>query len=190
MAARRSSKRRCYIEVMVGLALADHDDSWALTDSWDSWDIEHVGCGVRIEVKQAAALQPWHCGPSESRSRPSSPRFGIAPRRGFWHPEKGEYVQTCLQRQSDVYVFAWHPGTDCDVADHRLAEQWEFYVVGEHHLPQERHTVAARSKGERDLQKSIGLEPVRALARMTRWADLAAAVGESCDRLPRRKSEA
>ncbi len=28
----------------------------APTETWDAWDVEHTGTGVRIEVKQSSAL--------------------------------------------------------------------------------------------------------------------------------------
>lgn len=55
------------------------------------------------------------------------------------------WTKTQRQRHADLYVFAWHPVIDADVADHLHADQWEFFVVAETCLPE---------------QNSIGLGPL------------------------------
>ena len=45
------------------------------------------------------------------------------------------------QREVDLYVFAWHPVQDADIADHRRPDQWEFFVVAEENLPQKKQTI-------------------------------------------------
>ena len=39
-------------------------------------------------------------------------------------------------RQTHIYVFAWHPESDPNVADHRDAGQWWFCVMPEDELPE------------------------------------------------------
>ena len=69
-----------YVEHLVAAALGSR---WVLPWSdgfdWAPWDLEHRPSATRIEVKQSAALQPWH---SAQGARTRAPRFDIAPRTG------------------------------------------------------------------------------------------------------------
>ena len=47
----------------------------------------------------------------------------------------GTECKVPMQRHADLYVFAWHPGKDWNSAEHRRADQWEFFVVAEPNLP-------------------------------------------------------
>ncbi|MYH49395.1 MAG: hypothetical protein F4020_00490 [Gammaproteobacteria bacterium] len=127
-----------HVEAVVGLALKA--SGWARMTPWDSWDLEHKS-GVRLEVKQSAAAQAW-----KSPERQNPARFDIAPRTGYWD-KKGDWVSE-PGRHADLYVFAWH-GADGDTADQRDPGSWEFYVVAERDLPE---------------QKSIGLTVLQELA--------------------------
>lgn len=122
-----------YVEAILALALKA--SGWTRMTPWDSWDLEHES-GVRLEVKQSAAAQAW-----KSPERQSPARFDIAPRTGYWDDKEECWVPK-PGRHADLYVFAWH-GADGDTADQRDAGSWEFYVVAERDLPE---------------QKSIGLK--------------------------------
>ena len=63
-------------------------------------------------------------------------------------------------RNADIYVFAWHAGTD-EIADQREPATWEFYVIAERGLP---------------AQKSIGLGPLQRLVSPCGFDKLGAAV--------------
>lgn len=122
---------------------------WCSKD-WESHDFESAD-GVRLEVKQSAALQSWN---AES-SKPGTGRFDIAPRKVRW---EGAGRIKAAGRHASIYVFAWHPVTDPVTADHRLAEQWLFYPVAERNLPKQ-HTIA-RGKIE-GLAKPVEIAGVR-----------------------------
>ena len=165
-------ERADYIECLVELVMKSADPRWRLTQTWDQWDVEHALTGARIEVKQSSALQSWDL-PNQI-DRASTARLGatfdIAGRDWYWGKcPGGKYhnVPVDSARLADVYVFAWHGETDRIVADHRQASQWQFFVVSEQALPPG--------------QKSISLNPLRALAELCDYRGLA---GTVIDRLP------
>lgn len=142
--------RSMLVEAMVALALQPHWQ-WCSADyaSCDFIDRE----GVRLEVKQSAALQSWNA----QSGRISSSQFDIAMRTGEW---VRDVWHARLRRNADIYVFAHHPVSD-RTADHRDPEQWNFYVVAERKLSS---------------AKSIRLPRVQALAPACRLTDLAVQV--------------
>ena len=67
---------------------AERRPAMAPTETWDAWDVEHTGTGVRIEVKQSSALQTWS-GQSPAKT---NPRFDISIREWDWlRCTHGEY---------------------------------------------------------------------------------------------------
>ena len=140
-----------YVEAIVGLAL--RDSGWRRMEPWDAWDCEHES-GLRLEVKQSAAAQSWW-----SDGKYSPPRFDVASRTRYWDYDTGSWVFK-EQRHAHIYVFAWH-GAQRETADQRDPATWEFYVIPEPVLPE---------------QKSIGLNPIRGLADPQGIEGLAAAV--------------
>jgi len=148
--------RGVYVECMIAFAL---DKEWQLpATAWEAWDLEHSATGARMEVKQSAAQQVMQPGFNE---KPAPPSFSIAPKKVIYNPE---FIRLDPpSRTADLYVFAWHP-VEGDQADHRRADQWEFYVVREDALPD---------------QKTIGLKRVADLAQPVGYGDLAAAVEEA-----------
>ena len=146
--------RGSYVEAMISLALGE---GWNPLSEWDLWDLINDK-GVRVEVKQSAALQTWT---KDYGGVPTRPSFSIEPK--YWHPD-GYYMEE-RQRHADIYVFAWHSEANEDIADHRVAEQWQFYVVPEHLLPEG--------------QKSISLNPVSELTEAVTYDRLAAKVEET-----------
>lgn len=159
-----------YMEYMVALALGE---TWRLTPPWVSWDLEHGLSGTRVEVKQSAARQTW-TEPPVAKEHPRRPRFDITPQKGYYLNGDADWVSTPLQRQADIYVFAWHPERDEQLADHRCPEQWQFFVVSERRLPRR--------------QKSIGLRPLRRLTDPRGYGELREAVGSVAGRLRRPKA--
>lgn len=134
-------ERGPYVECLIELALSELRPPWSLTDTWAAWDLEQrAENGARIEIKQSAALQTWD-KPKAERAR----EFIIAP-----------------PRSADLYVMAWHDEADPNIADHRLPEQWRFYVVPEHRLPPG--------------QKSISLRPLSRLVEACGFDELAETV--------------
>lgn len=110
-------------------------------DGWGSFDFEGPN-GMGLEVKQSAVRQDWH----DDTSMPATGRFDIAARTGRWD---GKDWVTAPGRAAAIYIFAWHPIFDPEIADHRQPDQWQFHVVLAKHLP---------------AQKSIGLSAIQALA--------------------------
>ncbi len=119
--------RAHYVEAMISLAL---DERWRLVSrdwDWAPWDLESDD-GVRLEVKQSAAVQSWNThDPQENRS------FDIAQRNGYWDYESRWHAGKA--RYADIYLFAWHPELNRKIADHRCPEQWLFFVIPEYGLP-------------------------------------------------------
>ena len=162
--------RGLHVECMVELALQDHDPGWRLTDAWAGWDLEHGETLARVEVKQSAALQTW-------KAAKPSPTFGIPPRKWWWDNARSVSVETRPQRLADVYVFAWHPESDGNRADHREPEQWDFYVVAERDLSQE------------PLTASISMGPLRRLTSPCGYNALAREVADTLAGLPALKAQ-
>ena len=166
-------ERGAYVECLIELALSDLRPPWSLTGTWDAWDLEQAESGARIEVKQSAALQTWSA-PDDAPSSGAPPTFDIAPRSGYYAAD-GWLASEPPQRLADLYVMARHAETDRSIADHRLPDQWRFYVVPEHRLPPG--------------QKRIGLGPLSRLAEACGFDELAEAVERAMAELPALKSE-
>ena len=155
-------ERGAYVECLIELALSELRPPWSLTGTWAAWDLEQAESGARIEIKQSSALQTWS-GPNAVPSSGASPTFDIAPRSGYYAADDSGWIANeTPQRLADLYVLARHDETDPSIADHRLPEQWRFYVVPEHRLPPG--------------QKSISLNPLSRLAEPCGFDDLAEAV--------------
>lgn len=145
----QNNLRGLWVEAMICELLGP---DWKHTGAdWAAWDIEHKD-GTKIEVKQSAVAQTW--GPSNS-----APRFDIKAAAGHY-PDGKTYVKNSEgKRYADIYVFAWHDGSD-----QRNPDEWEFYVVMAKDLPEG--------------QKSIGLSGVRELSSVLTAMELAECVGK------------
>ena len=126
-----------YVERMVALGLGNGFK--LMSADWSGWDLEYRD-GARIEVKQSAARQTW-TDQSSFAGRPTVGSFDIAPRTGFWADGASKWIEK-PGRLADVYIFAWHPVTDPDVADHRDPSQWVFFVVPTCELPTGQKTIS------------------------------------------------
>ena len=164
-----------YVETLILFALGQ---GWKQTPEWSSWDLERED-GVRVEVKQSAALQSWYRSTGIKKPCPS---FDIAPRAGYYTDSSDAAVWVGLDpgepdflRAADLYIFAWHPETYPDIADHRRAEQWEFYVVPESKLP---------PKPQGTKSQTIAPSTAKKLAAAVAYAELAARVTAVADRIP------
>lgn len=125
--------RGTLVEAIIAEAL---EPAWRwCANGWGAYDFEGPN-GVGLEVKQSAARQNWHT----ECCKPCVPRFDIAERTGRWVDDKTWVAG--IGRAAGIYVFAFHPIFSAAEADHRVPEQWEFYVVAAARLPK---------------QKSIGL---------------------------------
>lgn len=142
-----------YVEALVALAL--RDSGWVRKEPWGAWHFENES-GVRLKLKHSAAVQSWGKGRAED-----SPRFDIAPGKGYWDDEEGRWVER-RGRHANVYVFAWHGGSG-ETTDQRDPASWEFYVVSTRDLPE---------------QKSIGLPAIWDLAARCCIDGLAAVIDE------------
>lgn len=133
------------VEEMVAMAL---EPEWEhCGGDYAGCDLLHPETGHRMQVKQAAARQSW--GMSLS-----GPRFSIAHKTGEW--VDGARWVPGRSRNADIFLFAWHDRTD-EEADHRDRDQWQFYVVREVDLPD---------------QKSLGLPTIQSLAQPCDWQSL------------------
>ena len=115
------------VESMVDLALASHDWTWCSTD-FAPYDFRHAD-GTRLEVKQSAALQSWSNGGLLSRAS-----FDIGTRKSASDGQKLVVSETPI-RHANLYIMAYHPVADREVADHRNPSQWLFYVIPTSKLP-------------------------------------------------------
>lgn len=168
-------ERGAYVECLIELALSELRPPWSLTGTWAAWDLEQAESGARIEIKQSAALQTWS-GPNAVPSSGASPTFDIAPRSGYYAADDSGWITNATpQRLADLYVMARHDEADPSIADHRLPEQWQFYVVPEHRLPPR--------------QKSISLNPLSRLAEACGFDDLAEAVERAIAEAPVLKAD-
>ena len=113
--------RGTYAECLVYSALCSsaQDADWRPSGERDPWDLEN-GEDIHLQVKQSAAWQ--------SRTNPKGPGKPHAMSFNI-HPGK-------RGRQTHIYVFAWHPESDPDVADHHDTGQWRFCVMPEDELPE------------------------------------------------------
>lgn len=122
------------VEAIVACAL-EPEWTWCSAD-YASWDFEHAD-GCRLEVKQSAARQSW-----ATSDKPSSCSFDIAERKGRWN---GATWIDEVGRAAHLYILAHHPISDSS-ADHRDAEQWQFYVLRTNALPSTRRLTLARAR--------------------------------------------
>ena len=147
-----NARRGVYMESMVALALGE---SWRLTHDAERWDLEAVDSGARIEVRQKAAWQPaWD-------------------RSGLGRTYRTFEIPPHKSNEVDLYIFAWHSEADPDIADHRVPEQWRFYVVPERILPR---------------QKTISIGRLRKRWPATTFGGLASTVNDVIDALPNLKA--
>lgn len=161
-------ERAAYVECMVQFALGGE---WELAAQWSPWDLTHPDSGVRLEVKQATALQQWAQRPCDFGG--AATPFHVAPVAGVWDETTKAWLRyRTRSRAADVFVFAWHPGCDPAKIDQRLPEQWEFYVVPERSLPR--------------TQKAIAASRVRKRWTDTPYEELAGKVAEVAGKIPRR----
>lgn len=110
-------------EAIIALAL-EPEWNWCSAD-YAGWDFERPD-GLRLEVKQSAAMQSW------SNCKPSKAIFDVAARTGYW--EGGTEWTAKAGRPAHLYVFAHH-SIYGDDTDHRDPLQWKFYVVPSRDLP-------------------------------------------------------
>ena len=149
-----NTHRAEYVECLVAEFLGTGwTHPWTNGYDWAPWDIEHIS-GARLEIKQSAALQPWHVG---NQTRTKSPRFDIASRKGYWTRD-GAWIEG-PERPADLYVFAWHGEERASVADHRSPDQWRFFVVPTHRLPERQDSIGL--PGLKRLTDDVGYEALR-----------------------------
>lgn len=127
-----------YVERLIVLSLGT--GFHLVSADWAGWDIES-DAGLRIEVKQSAALQTW-----SAADTPAKGKFSIEEKQGYWVAGNRWIAEP--GRPADLYILAWHPIDDRDLADHREPAQWRFFVVPARQLPAGQKTIA-RSVVER-----------------------------------------
>ncbi|HEX3755016.1 MAG TPA: hypothetical protein VHV26_08070 [Rhizomicrobium sp.] len=131
--------RSAFVEAMLEPVLEPYGWRYSGTE-WRGCDFKRVSDKMGLEVKQSAATQTWSDGTIIPR-----PVFDIAKRKGYyegskWFANPGRYAE--------IYLFAWHPVVG-KTADHRNPNQWEFYILPTHILP--------------DGNKKIALSRIKAL---------------------------
>lgn len=127
--------RAGHVEAILLRALGG---DYKLTLGWESWDLQHIPSGLRIEVKQSAAKQTWGAPP-----RKSSATFDIAPRRESFDGNAVVKLDP-PRRLAHIYIFAWH-GDASEECDHRDARQWRFLAVPTSSLPANQKTITRTS---------------------------------------------
>ena len=140
--------REIYAGALVYVALNDSapEAGWRPSGEGDPWDLENDD-HCYVQVKQSAALPSGSNG--KNPGKPQTISFDI-------HPGK-------QGRQTHIYVFAWHPESDSNVADHRDAGQWRFCVLPEDELPEpvfKRKTQRISLKLVEALAAKVGLRTV------------------------------
>jgi hypothetical protein len=146
------------VEEIVAMAL--EPDWQGCGGDWAACDLKRVSDGLRIQVKQSAALQSWTV-PDGPKPKPC---YSIATKVGryegsAWFDDTG--------RHADIFIFAWHGRTD-DQADHRDPDQWQFFVVAERDLPD---------------QKTISLSALTKIGEMVPYSGLKCAAAEVAQQL-------
>lgn len=126
-----------YVERMVIIGLGDGFK--LVSTDWAGWDIESDE-GFRIEIKQSAARQTWTDRPSLA-GKTTSGSFDIAPRTGYWSEGGSKWIVK-PGRHAHIYIFAWHPIANIEIADHRDPAQWRFFVVPSNQLPPRQKTIS------------------------------------------------
>jgi hypothetical protein len=139
-------------EAIIALAL-EPEWNWCSAD-YAGWDFERAD-GLRLEVKQSAAMQSWSTG------KPSKAIFDVAARTGYW--ESGTEWIAKAGRPAHLYVFAHH-SIYGDDADHRDPSQWQFYVLPSGTLPD------VKQLGLATINTLTSAVPVAALADTVRAA--------------------
>lgn len=120
-----------YVERMVARVLGC--DWQHVGSGWNGWDVEHKPSGARLEVKQSARRQSWT--ESGKFKANDAPRFDIRHRSGQYAADGKTWIEGDV-RPADIYVFAWHSRFDpIESVDHRIPEQWQFFVLAEQKLP-------------------------------------------------------
>jgi len=130
--------RSLFVEALIAPRLEIY--GWHYTgDGWCGWDFQHGPqiSGCRLEVKQSAARQTW----SKHNNRKTLPIFDIKARTGYFVEEGSKWIEEA-GRPSHIYLFAWHPIHNVEIADHRDPAQWEFYLTPEYRLPQGQKTIS------------------------------------------------
>ena len=158
-------ERGQYVECMIELALSEIRPPWTLTETWAGWGLEQRETQARIEVKQSAKLQTWTAITPGS----ASPSFVISPHTGYYKDGGASWVETGPMRHADDYIMALHGEANPDIADHRLPDQWQFYVV-----PADRFIEG---------RKTISLNPLLKLAEPCTYDQLASKVADAFEGL-------
>ena len=131
--------RSVIVEAIISTVLVEWD--WCSSD-YSSYDFRHPD-GTRLEVKQSALKQSWN------HNAPSRPSWDIKPRTGCW--ENGTTWIKGIGRNAEIYVFGLHSLIN-EIADHRIAEQWRFFVIPTSNLPD---TQRISEKRLRELAKPV-----------------------------------
>lgn len=143
--------RPLLVEAMVDMAISA-DWEWCAMN-WSGHDFQHKTSHKKLEVKQSACRQPWHTEADDL----SKLQFDISKRKGYFEGNQWRGFET-ERRVADIYLFAAHERHDA-MADHRLADQWRFFVVRESDLP-DRQTIRLADV-EQLSGKSLSINEVR-----------------------------
>ncbi len=103
-----------YVEYMIRAIL--DDGCRVVSRNWNGWDLDYPKGSrlVRIEVKQAAAKQPWTDSP-RLLGRKADRSYDVSTPETYFADDARVKVWTqrkrdgALIRPADLYIFAWHP---------------------------------------------------------------------------------
>ena len=161
-------QRADYVEALVAELLGPE---WTL--SWEGrLRLGAVGPQTSFGVPHRGQAGRGAAGVGLRRLREGeTPRFDVAPRKGYY-PAKGKWKPK-PRRHADIYIFAWHPETKAERADHRAPEQWTFYVMA----------TGALTPGD---QRSIGLAYIETRVRCGKaWKATAESLAGAVDAVRR-----
>ena len=147
-----NTHRATYAECLVGELLArDWSPPWTWGYDRAPWDLENR-FGIYLKIEQSALLRPWRRG--KGLVRRQTPRFPIAPPKGFW-AEDDVWIDRADHRV-DIHVFAWHGVDDGPLTDQREPDQWRFFVVPTSSLPADRPHIGL--DGLEEMTDAVGYE--------------------------------
>ena len=150
-----NSHRATYAECLVSELLApDWTPPWGKGHDRAPWDLQHP-TGTWMKIEQSALLRPWPRG--QGFVRRQTPRFDIAPPKGFWTIDD-VWIDKPGHR-ANIHVFAWHGVDNGSVTDQREPDQWQFFVVPTSSLPEDQPHIDL--DGLEEMTDAVGYQALR-----------------------------
>ena len=150
-----NTHRATYAVCLVAELLApDWNPPWIKGYDRAPWDLQQPS-GTWMKIEQSALLRPWRRGRGFVRRQ--TPRFDIAPPKGFWAMD-----DTWIDRvghHADIHVFAWHGVDNGSLTNQREPDQWRFFVVPTSSLPADQPHIGL--DGLEEMTDAVGYEALR-----------------------------